>query len=314
MVQISDKEVIDLWKDPQFEGSFRGIKAFQTILKTNLNIDISENRLHNIFKNEPFYLIHQRRKIVKRRSYDLHGLGELLQADLGYMYTYKDFKYFLLVVDCYSSKLFVEPLKTRDSVTVANALERIIKSFKAQIYKLETDRGSEFFGAARKVFKKYGIYYKSKFGKHKANFVERMIYVVKRKLYLILRSQLTLDWVKYIKFVVDSYNNTPLKKLGYLTPNKITSEKNSVDVDLSKKEFGIASFKQPNFEEQELNVQSYNTQKNKLSEGDFCYKFYDEKLFEKKYNISVCLPNQRSFHKFYSEAAISKFSFDLRRS
>lgn len=80
MVSISDKRLIELWKDPYFEGSFRGIKAFQTILKTNLNIDVTEQRLLSVFKNEPFYLIHQRRKTVQRRSYDLHGVGELVQG------------------------------------------------------------------------------------------------------------------------------------------------------------------------------------------------------------------------------------------
>jgi len=80
MTEVSDKRLIELWKDPHFDGSFRGIKAFQTLLKTDLNIDVSERRLHYLFKNEPFYLIHQRRKIVKRRSYDLHGLGELVQG------------------------------------------------------------------------------------------------------------------------------------------------------------------------------------------------------------------------------------------
>jgi len=79
MNNVTDKRLLELWKDPHFEGSFRGIKAFQTILKTNLNVEVSEKRLRDLFKNEPFYLIHQRRKIIVRRKYDLNFIGELLQ-------------------------------------------------------------------------------------------------------------------------------------------------------------------------------------------------------------------------------------------
>jgi len=77
---ISDAKILELWKNPHFEGSFRGLNAFQTILKTNLNIFVPLKRLRDLFKNEKFYLIHQRRKTVKRRHYDLNFVGELLQA------------------------------------------------------------------------------------------------------------------------------------------------------------------------------------------------------------------------------------------
>jgi len=80
MSEVTDKKLLELWKDPYFEGSFRGILAFQTILKTNLNIDVSQKRLRELFRKEKFYLIHQKRKIIVRRSYDLNFIGELVQV------------------------------------------------------------------------------------------------------------------------------------------------------------------------------------------------------------------------------------------
>ena len=64
---ISDEELLKLWKDPNFEGSFRGLKTFQSVLKLNLNIDVSTKRLHNILSAEPIFLIHQKRPKIKRR-------------------------------------------------------------------------------------------------------------------------------------------------------------------------------------------------------------------------------------------------------
>jgi len=80
MSDVSDKKLLELWKDPYFEGSFRGLNAFQTILKTNLNIEVTQSRLRKLFKSERFYLIHQRRRIIHRRHYDVRYYGEILQV------------------------------------------------------------------------------------------------------------------------------------------------------------------------------------------------------------------------------------------
>ena len=65
-----------------------------------------------------------------------------MQADLAVMFEYSNYKYFLLLVDVFSSKVFVRPLKSKDSKTVAMALEDIFNEFGAKIYKLETDQGN----------------------------------------------------------------------------------------------------------------------------------------------------------------------------
>jgi len=292
---ITDKKLLELWSNPHFEASFRGVNAFQTVLKTNFNIDVPQSRLLKLFKSQPLYLIHQKRKLVKRRKYDVKFYGEIVQADLAYMYDYNGFRYFLLVVDCFSSKLFVEPLKKRDSLSVTKAFKTIFKEFKSKIYKLESDRGSEFESSTKKFFRQEKIYHKAKFGRHKANYAERYIYFVKRRLYMILRSELSENWVKYIKIVVDQYNKTPLEKLGYLKPNDIKSETDSVSVQLNKKQFGIKTYSQPDFRTQEDNVEVFKSNTKKLQLGDFCYKFFDEKLFDKKYNISVMDSPSKSF-------------------
>ena len=203
------------------------------------------------------------------------------------MYDFEGFKYFLVVVDCYSSKLFVKPLKKKDSKSVTKAFEEIFKEFKAKIYKLETDRGSEFEATTKRLFKQKKIFFKVKGGKHKANYAERYIYILKRRLFLMLRSELSENWVKYLKVIVEQYNETPLKKLGFLKPNDISSEIDSASVDVNKKNLGITTYTQPSYEQQEQNVERYKSEKFLLQAGDYCYKFFDEKLFDKKYNISV---------------------------
>lgn len=57
---VSDEDLLKLWRDPTFSGSYRGIKTFQILLKTDKNIDVSENRLYKVIKKDPIFLIHQK--------------------------------------------------------------------------------------------------------------------------------------------------------------------------------------------------------------------------------------------------------------
>lgn len=284
-----DKKILELWKSPLFSGSFTGIRTFQAVLKLEKNIDVSRTYLTKLLSQEPIFVIHQRKhQNFERRKVSLHNYGELVQCDLAQMFNFNGYIYFLLLIDCYSSKLFVKPLKNKKSETVTKALEEIIISFKSQIYVLESDRGSEFTARDTKnLFKKYNIVYKSKFGQNKAMFAERYIYLVKRRLYMLLRSKLSKNWVKYLPMVIQSLNNLPIKKLGFLKPKNIVSEKSSVYVDKALEKYSIMKVKQPTFEEQLQNEHFDSVNFKTFKIGDYVYKQFNVKLFEKKYNIAV---------------------------
>lgn len=169
MPTVSDSEILKLWKDPSFEGSYRGIETFKILLKTNFDYDISTNRLQSILKNEPLYVMHQKpiRKFP-RRSFDVRTIGEVIEGDLASMFSYKGFKYFLLLVDVYSSRLFAKPLKSKTSKAVQRAFNIFYDEFPSEIHVLETDKGSEFIGLSN-YFKNKHTVWKVKYGQHKAN-------------------------------------------------------------------------------------------------------------------------------------------------
>ncbi len=147
-------------------------------MKTDLNIDVSQNKLYKLLKSDPIFLIHQKpiRKF-DRRVYDVNNYGELVQADIAYMFEYDHYKYFLIAIDCFSSKIFAIPLKSKDSKTVANAFEEIFKKFNSPIYEIQTDRGKEFQGECKRLFVSKNILYREKFGRNKANFAENGILI-----------------------------------------------------------------------------------------------------------------------------------------
>jgi hypothetical protein len=65
---LSDQEIKKLWYSPLFSGSFAGIKTFQLCLKLEKDIDVKESRLYSILKEDPIFIIHQKRhKELSRR-------------------------------------------------------------------------------------------------------------------------------------------------------------------------------------------------------------------------------------------------------
>jgi transposase InsO family protein len=287
-MSISDEEILKLWRDPTFAGSYRGAKTFQTLLKTDLNIDVSEKRILNALKTDPLFLIHQTpKRHFKRRQYNVHFYGELVQADIAFMFSDSETKqkYFLLVIDVFSFKIFTRALKDRSSASVAKALNDIVEEFKEPIYEIQSDQGREFLGKdVRHLLKKNKIFLKFKYGKNKANFAEHAIYLVKRKLYLTLRGLLSQRWEEYLPTVTKSLNQTPLKRLGWLTPDSVTNQVGSVAVDKARKAIGLPTNEEPTYTEKVANQKEY---KGDLKVGDYVYLDFNEKVFDKSFDVSV---------------------------
>ena len=104
---------------------------------------------------------------------------------------------------------------------------------------------------------------------------------------MTLRGTLNQNWVNVLENVVDNLNNTPLKKLGYLKPNMVKNEADSVTVVNAQKEFGSLSYKEPNYKIQQANQKTYEKNQKQFQKGDYCYVDFDEKLFDKSFDVVV---------------------------
>lgn len=139
---ISDSEILALWKDPNFNGSFRGARSFQIFLKTDKNIDIALQRIYKVLNTDSIYISHQRPiRNFPRRHYDVRTYGEVCAMDLAFMFPFEEFIGFLLLIDLYSSKIFTEPVKSKNFKSISDAFLKIVQRFGTQIHVLETDQG-----------------------------------------------------------------------------------------------------------------------------------------------------------------------------
>jgi len=276
-----EEKIIELWRDPSFAGSYRGLKTFKLFLKTDKNIDVSEKQLYKIMLNDPIYVMHMQSKKVNRRHYYLSNVGELIQSDLAHMFKFNDFKYFIVFIDCFSYQLNIQALKNKTSETVLKAFKVYLKD--KTIEKLQTDLGKEY-SLCKKLCKDKNIMYNFKRGKNKANFAEHAILQIKKRLFKMLRGTLSKDWPSYLKQIEEDFNKTPKKCLAYFAPKDIND---SVDSYLVMKDEESSKHILPSIEDQQDNIENYNNETKNFKIKDYVYLNFKDENFAKSFDTKV---------------------------
>ncbi len=281
------EKIIKLWKTPSFSASYGGLSNFQLALKLEKHIEIPRTKLLEIMHSDPDFLI-ETNKIKKefpRRKMNIHGFCSTWQADLAIMFPFNTFIGFLLCIDIFSRKLFCVAIKSKSVDIIKLAFQKIFLKCGDKPDVLESDRGTEFTGNKR-FFRDKNIYFKIKTGKNKASFAEHGIFLVKRKLFRLMRTLLTKNWPKYLPFVVRSLNNTPNAAIGGLKPSLIKSRKDTPLIDEK-----IGFHPDVPFLKQQQNQLLYEANPKKLQVGSYVYVNYLPSALEKSFDS----PNYQLF-------------------
>lgn len=154
----------------------------------------------------------QARKHFPRRRIVLKGLHDLWQADLAQMDQYaksnKNFKFILVVLNCFSKYMWARPLKSKSASEVTKAFNDILKNQKPPKF-IQTDQGKEFFNNQfQNLMKKYDITHYNTYSVMKAAIVERAIRTLKEKLFRYFSLSGSYTWVDVLQDTVDDYNTT----------------------------------------------------------------------------------------------------------
>lgn len=286
---LSDQEILDLYQNVDFHGSFSGARNFQMFLKMDKNEDVPLKKIYCLLKQLPLYIMNQKRiRNFPRRKYNVTSFGQCCQADLAEMPSFNSFNYFLLLVDLFSRHIYVEPLKRKTTQVVRKGFEKIFDEFQSPIVQLQTDQGKEFISQA-KWFKEKKIIFRKKFGIHKASEAEHCIYLVKRKLYLILQSEHTTNWPLYLNKVVEHLNEMLVPKLGNIAPIEINSFMDDYKIRDAQKEHSIKPVSAPSFEERRQNEKDYSNASNVLQLDDLVFLDLKETAFTKQFNKKVSI-------------------------
>ena len=243
---MSKKEILqDIYLNPRNPGGFSGqLKLKRAACEVRPDISIKD--VKNFLKTQESHTLHGvvPKKYLKRRV-SVRGPGHLLSSDLADMTnearkSNSMYRYLIFIIDCFSRKLSVIPIKDKRGSTVASELDKYLSSSQYSYKLLWTDQGAEYMNShTKKVCEKHGVklyhVYNRRF---KACYSERAIRTVKQKLFKILTHFNTNDFISYLDDVVSAYNDSPHRGLLGLTPNKVHEMKDPEEIkSLELKQF-----------------------------------------------------------------------------
>ena len=145
-------------------------------------------------------------------------INEIWSLDLAYVDKLakenKDVKFLLVVVDCLSRYLSVEPLKSKYATTTADAFKKMIKN--KQPKKVWVDAGTEFKSSFSTLCQRKYIEIYKVFSEKKSAFVERNIRSLKNLIYKYLEDKsATRKWFWGFSSRYWQSRNTDCNKLQF---------------------------------------------------------------------------------------------------
>ena len=132
----------------------------------------------------------------------------------------------MVIIDCFTRKVWAVPMKFKTAQWTADAFESVFKTFDKFPVHIVTDRGLEFYNSqVQKIFQNYGIHHFSTptKTKWKASMVERVIRTLKSRLQKYFVKYKTKRWKDVLDQVVQNYNATP-HSAHKLPPQDVTDE------------------------------------------------------------------------------------------
>ena len=226
---MKDTSLYDLYTNLYYPHGYTGsVKNIQNTLNT-----FSAYSLHK-----------QRRKNFKRRRMFVPGPFHSVQADLieysnaKMAHSNNNYRFILLVIDCFTKKIYVRPLKSKKAVETAKALDEILSSLPWPVAFFSSDKGAEFDVRNSHIqdvlVKKHRIRPFTLAGKTKAAIAERAIRTLKTRLARYFTESGTTKWISVLDQFVNNYNNTIHTSIG-MPPNDVTLENAS---EVRKKLYG----------------------------------------------------------------------------
>ena len=188
-------------------------------------------------KNTTHSLHKPRRKKFKRRRIIVYYPYQIVQMDLIELRNLsgnnRGYNYILLVIDCFSKKIWLRKLKTKTGGETADAIKSVIADMDSPPQTVIFDEGLEFYNKyVDMLFAQYNIHYYSIRTSRKAGAAERANRTIKSQMWKYFTENNTKTWIDQVENFQNNYNNTYHRTIKR-TPNEVTwSNRKSVFKDM----------------------------------------------------------------------------------
>ena len=240
--KAEERKILESWKDPAVPGSFSGLQNFyRGLQEKGLTRGKTKSEVKDILEKDLFFATSRglRRNFPKRKDL-VFGLNERYEADLGDLGgRFKDLegrvkgRYYLILIELFSRKLFCRALRDKSGPNVLAALKSIVEEDLKPPYQfegttLETDAGKEFLnGPCRRILESERVQHSISTAVHKARSVERANRSFKRVLVRYIETHARSTWEQAVNAVTDSLNRRYHRSLG-MAPDQVVDHQRQV--------------------------------------------------------------------------------------
>ena len=195
---------------------------------------VTRNQVAAWLKKQETSQLHKQNPKKRSEMKQIVGPIGSYQADLMFFPKWKKqnrgYTIILTMIEVNSRKGYALPLKQKDGKSVPTAFEEILEDIKedtgqSEIFRLETDEGTEFTGKEfQKVLKKHNIiWYPFNREDHSSLArIERLNGTIRRKLNLYMTANNNVIWIDALADMMEGYNETTHTGLENRAPNDIT--------------------------------------------------------------------------------------------
>ena len=217
-----------LYFDITKPSAYAGARKFYKYVIQSGREEFSMSQVKKWLQEQETYSVHK--PVIqkfKRRKVVVESIDEQWDADLLVLESlakYNDgYKYILVCIDTLSKFTWLEPLKSKTSVEVRSAFERIFTGDRTCL-RLRSDKGGEFISKnIEKYFKDNKIIHFITHNRVKANFSERLIRTIKKRLFKYFHHKQTYKYIDILQDLAASYNATYHSTIK-MAPKDVTAE------------------------------------------------------------------------------------------
>lgn len=209
----------------RFSGSFSGLDGFLRNRKKWKDKNAVEKEL----KKLKSYALHApvKNKFPRRRI-KVQFEHEIYTSDLKDISSYASvnngYTFLLIVLDCFTKKAYVRPIRDKSSKSMIPAFASILRESKATPTYLYTDQGSEYLSSDFQAFlKQHNIKHYNTFSIKKAAIAERYIRTLFAKLQRYMTERNTFRFIDKLPDFVKALNSTYHRSIG-MAPNAFRPE------------------------------------------------------------------------------------------
>lgn len=210
--------------------SFAGISAVQRWY----NYVVSASKIRRILATFESYTLHKELRSGLRNPFFIYlprWRMEIDLLDVGRLAEYNNgIKFIVMLVDCWTRKLWVEPVKRKTADQVLNAVKKIFARIGKTPKYLGSDRGLEFTNKKmQKYCKKMKVKFTPNYNYIHSAFVERANRTFQKILYAWMTENETRSYFKKLKKLVLLYNMR-YNRVIKMSPRQAEKERNHVQL------------------------------------------------------------------------------------